>query len=179
MGLEFPPAYPAPRDSSDNGDRGSIRHPSIEMALRELCDLQAQASRLAVTIQALDMPQPSSSPHSGRSDEQVVRGILKARLDRGRFFAPDLFADPAWDMLLALYAAELGQQRVPVSSLCIASNVPTTTALRWICHLEREELVERRQDPLDARRFFLSLTRKAAGALEQYFAEAPRFAAAA
>ena len=169
MGLEIPPAYPAPRDSSDNGER-SIRHPSIELALRELCDLQAQATRLAVTIQALVMPQPSSSPHSGRGDEQLVRGILKARLDRGRFFAPDLFADPAWDMLLALYAAELAQQRMPVASLCIASNVPTTTALRWISHLEREELVERRPDLLDARRFFISLTKRAGEAMAQYFA---------
>jgi DNA-binding MarR family transcriptional regulator len=140
------------------------------MALREVCDLQAQASRLAVTIQSLDMPQPCSTPGSGRNDEQLVRGILKARLDRGRFFAPDLFADPAWDMLLALYAAELAQQRMPVSSLCIASNVPTTTALRWISHLEREELVERRPDLLDARRFFISLTKRAGEAMAQYFA---------
>jgi hypothetical protein len=104
MGLEFPPAQPAPRD---NADRRSLqrRHSSLEMAMRELCDLQAQASRLAVTIQSLDMPRHSSTPQPGRNDEQLVRGILKARLDRGHFFAPDLFADPAWDMLLALVGA--------------------------------------------------------------------------
>jgi DNA-binding MarR family transcriptional regulator len=45
--------------------------------------------------------------------------------------------------------------------------------------LEREELIERRADPIDARRFFLRLTRKAAEALERYFAETPRFAVAA
>ena len=181
MGLEFPPVYPATCDSSDHDDGGSLRprHSSVEMALRELCDLQAQATRLAVTIQSLDMPRLHSSPNEGRYDEKLVRSILKARLDRGRFFSPELFADPAWDMLLALYAAELGQQRVPVSSLCVASNVPMTTALRWISQLERENLIERRPDPFDARRFFLSLTRKAAEAMAQYFADTPRFAAAA
>ena len=181
MGLEFPPEYPATCESPDNGDRESLRprHSSIEMALRELCDLQAQAARLAVTIQSLDMNQLHSSSDAGSCDEKLVCSILKARLDRGRFFSPGLFADPAWDMLLALYAAELCQQRMPVSSLCIASNVPMTTALRWISHLEREELIERRPDPLDARGFFLSQTKKAAEALAQYFADTPRFAAAA
>jgi hypothetical protein len=43
---------------------------------------------------------------------------------REQFFGPDLFADPAWDILLDLYAARLEQQRVAVSSLCIAAAVP-------------------------------------------------------
>jgi DNA-binding MarR family transcriptional regulator len=180
MGLEFPPVCPATCEFAENDGKAPLRprHSAIEMALRELCDLQAQATRLAVTIQSIDLKQSHSSSHAGICDERFIRSILKARLDRSRFIPSDLLADPAWDMLLALYAAELGQQRVPVSSLCMASNVPMTTALRWIAHLEREKLIERGPDPLDARRFFLSLTRKAAEALAQYFAETPRFSAA-
>jgi DNA-binding MarR family transcriptional regulator len=181
MGLEFPPVSPATCEFAENDGGGSLRprHSAVEMALRELCDLQAQATRLAVTIQSIDLKQSHTFSHAGICDERFVRSILRARLDRGRFISSDLFADPAWDMLLALYAAELGQQRVPVSSLCVASNVPMTTALRWIAHLEREKLIARTPDPLDARRFFLSLTRSASEALAQYFAETPRFSAAA
>jgi hypothetical protein len=42
---------------------------------------------------------------------------------RARFFQEELFADPAWDMLLDLLQAEIAQHRVPVSSLCIAAAV--------------------------------------------------------
>jgi len=47
---------------------------------------------------------------------------------RARYFRDELFADPAWDMLLDLLQAEIAQLRVPVSSLCIAASVPATTA---------------------------------------------------
>src|SRR5437762_3206264 len=48
-----------------------------------------------------------------------VRAILRARRSRDRFFDASLFADPAWDMLLELYLAELlGERRLSVGSLC-------------------------------------------------------------
>lgn len=49
-----------------------------------------------------------------------------------------------------------------VSSSCIAANVPTTTALRWIKALEEKQLVVRRQDANDGRRCFLALSEDAA-----------------
>ena len=56
-----------------------------------------------------------------------MRSVIRARRLRSRFFPDDLFADPAWDMLLDLLQAEIAQLRVPVSSLCIAASVPATT----------------------------------------------------
>ena len=180
MGQAYPPISPAGHLATDK-DSPRGRHPAIETSLRELCDLQAHASRLAIAIQSIDTQPPINSANDdGKAcDEAFIRRILRARLDRNRFFPSHLFADPAWDMLLDLYAAELGQQRVSVCSLCAAANVPTTTALRWIASLEREGLVERNPDPLDARRFFLSLSGKASQAMAQYFAETPRFASSA
>ncbi len=58
--------------------------------------------------------------------------IIRQRQLRARFFDGELFADPAWDMLLDLTAARVEARRVSVTSLCIASGVPPTTALRWI-----------------------------------------------
>ena len=178
MGQAYPPMHPASRESScDESPRG--RDSAIDISLRELCDLQAHATHPAAAIQSIDnQPSTISASDGAACDEAFIRCILKARLDRNRFLPSHLFADPAWDMLLDLYAAELGQQRVSVCSLCAAANVPATTALRWVASLEREGLVERRPDPLDARRFFLSLSRKASQAMTQYFAETPRFASA-
>ena len=95
--------------------------------------------------------------------------MLAARRERARFFPDGLFADPAWDMLLDLLAAGLAQTRVSVSSLCLASNVPSTTALRWIKALENDGLVMRQADPHDGRRYFVTLSQKAKSALHAYF----------
>ena len=73
------------------------------------------------------------------------------------FSAPDLFADPAWDILLDLAASRLEGRSVSVSSLCIAAAVPPTTALRWIRMMTDQQLLERRADRADARRMFVDI----------------------
>src|SRR3712207_8321753 len=57
---------------------------------------------------------------------ETVRGVIRARRLRSRYFEDGLFADPAWDMLLDLLQAEIAQLRVPVSSLCIRSEEHTS-----------------------------------------------------
>lgn len=104
-------------------------------------------------------------------DPRLVRRIIRQRQLRTRFFDGELFADPAWDMLLDLAAARAEHTRVSVTSLCIASGVPPTTALRWISQLIEAGLFERVDDDTDRRRAFISLTDKAADAMAGYFAE--------
>ena len=104
-------------------------------------------------------------------DPRLVRRIIRQRQLRARFFEGELFADPAWDMLLDLTAARAEHTRVSVKSLCIASGVPLTTALRWISQMTDAGLLERTEDELDRRRAFLSLTDKAAEGMANYFAE--------
>lgn len=104
-----------------------------------------------------------------------VRKLIRMRRLRESFFQPDLFADPAWDMLLDLFAAYLDGDRVAVSSLCIAAAVPPTTALRWIKSMTEAGLFEREADPLDGRRIFIRLSDAAAQAMSSYFAAVRRF----
>lgn len=117
------------------------------------------------------------SPVARLSDQPVsekeVRALLRLRRSRDRFFAGDLFADPAWDILLELYAAALGQFRVSVSSLCVGAAVPATTALRWINHLEEKGMIMRRPDPTDGRRHFLILSKDATEAMNALFRTVP------
>jgi len=123
---------------------------------------QAQSRRIG-PLQAGDMPDVSA---------ETVRAVIRARRLRARYFPEDLFADPAWDMLLDLLQAELSHLRVPVSSLCIAAAVPATTALRWLKTMVQERLFVRRADPHDGRRVFVELAPEASLALRRYFAEA-------
>jgi hypothetical protein len=107
----------------------------------------------------------------------VVRNVIRARRLRARYFPNDLFADPAWDMLLDLLQAEIAQLRVPVSSLCIAAAVPATTALRWLKTMVAQGLFVRRADPHDGRRVFVELAPEASQQLRLYFAEVGSVAA--
>lgn len=102
-------------------------------------------------------------------DPRLVRNILKARQSRLRFLGTDLFADPAWDMLLDLTAARAEHRRVSVTSLCIASGVPTTTALRWMKLIEQAGLIQRVEDDTDRRRAFVTLSEQGAVAMARYF----------
>lgn len=116
----------------------------------------------------------SEPPRSPSLSAEDIRVMIRLRRLRDRFFENELFADPAWDMLLDLMAARLEERQVAVSSLCIAASVPPTTALRWIKTMTRKGLFVRRSDPHDGRRVFIELSDEAAWALECWFAAAKR-----
>jgi DNA-binding MarR family transcriptional regulator len=99
---------------------------------------------------------------------QRVTEILKARAARRKFFNEQLFADPAWDMLLELYALKCEDLRISVSKLSHAAGVPGTTALRWIDKLEQELLLFRKEDPLDGRRIWIELSDKGLERMRAY-----------
>lgn len=88
-------------------------------------------------------------------------------------FPEGLFSDPAWEILLELYAMHLEQQRVSISSVYLASSVPASTALRWIAKLEHDGLVLRTDDPLDARRSWIALTSDGVERMRSFFETLP------
>ena len=134
---------------------GEVRDLS-DNAARTIGALGVEASRLAEALQAIAARVVPGEPEPVTA--ATVRRLIRLRRDRDRFLPALLFADPAWDMLLDLTAARLELREVPVSSLCIAAAVPTSTALRWIRTLIEAGLFERVTDPTDARRNFVRLT---------------------
>jgi DNA-binding MarR family transcriptional regulator len=100
----------------------------------------------------------------------AARALYAARRRRDKLFGPvDIFGEPSWDMLLDLYVAAGGGRELAVSSLCIGSVVPPTTALRYIALLEKLGFIHSIPDPADGRRRFLHLTDKAMDLLDSYF----------
>jgi Winged helix DNA-binding domain len=110
------------------------------------------------------------SPEPALPDPRMVRQMIANRQARTRFFDPELFGDPAWDMLLDLTAAHGEGARVSVTSLCIAAGVPATTALRWLTQMVESGIFQRVPDPADRRRAFIALSDKAITAMAGYFA---------
>lgn len=130
---------------------------------QQLADEVARLPAQHLLAEGQAAAQDGSSPASPTPDELrgQLRREIKARRLRERLFPEGLFADPAWDILLDLTLARLEGRQTPVSSLCIAAAVPTTTALRWIKTLLDRELIERRPDPDDRRRHYIHVSEAA------------------
>jgi DNA-binding MarR family transcriptional regulator len=165
----------------DDGDRGTLQRLTEQVA-----QIAAQIDRLAVSEgPAFRLESPGDDfhaegeperrlirhPRAPLPDPRLVRRIIRQRQLRAQFLDGGLFADPAWDILLDLTAARAEHQRVSVTSLCIASGVPATTALRWIGQMADAGLLERVEDETDRRRAFIQLSDKAMEAMARYFAE--------
>jgi Winged helix DNA-binding domain len=177
----------------------------LESPLREVRELDSvrlrrladEVNRIARTLASLSAAGPasasSSSPAYSVSDAIMayapepslagsalpspddVRKLIRMRRLRESFFQAELFADPAWDMLLDLFAAHIEGDQVAISSLCIAAAVPSTTALRWIKTMTEAGLFVRQADPLDGRRIFIRLSEVGVQAMASYFAAVRRF----
>lgn len=104
--------------------------------------------------------------------QQLAGTLYQIRRARDRIFSDeDLFGDPAWDILLDLVYAERDNKSVSVTSACMASSVPPTTALRWVTILENKGYIERRQDQLDGRRRYVMLTDRGRVLMNRFFAQ--------
>lgn len=122
----------------------------------DIAELRAAASRL---LQGIDALAGEPGPSVVSSEARVFDDLYRIRRVRDEVFGmPELFGEPAWDMLLGLARAEHEGKQTSVTALCGDSQVATTTALRWITHLEEMGLIGRRGDDRDRRRSFLFLT---------------------
>jgi len=88
-----------------------------------------------------------------------AEAVYRSRRKRSAYFTDTLFGEPAWDMLFDLFIHQVRRKRVQVTSACLASAVPATTALRWITVLEQEGLVQRVPSVQDKRIQFIELTK--------------------
>lgn len=127
---------------------------------------------------ALPTPDVSSGNQASHDHPvwaELARQTYEDRRRRNKIFqSEELFGEPAWDILLDLFIAAKQRRRVSVTSACIGSAVPSTTALRWISILERQELLSREADPGDARRVYVCLSPRGYEAMLRYFSASSR-----
>ena len=120
------------------------------------------------SLQCLEKPDEQIAAETSAlrvTSSQLQRLILVRQL-RSSLIGRGLFADPAWDMLLALYAAELDDKRLSETELCSVVDVPLSTAERWIDALEERKLVVRGQAYAKGR---IRLSPAGNAALNRYF----------
>ena len=101
----------------------------------------------------------------------IAKWIYQVRGNRPESVRDGLFSDPAWDILLDTYVQNAAEKPVSVTSACIASRVPPTTALRWITILEKDGWIGRVDDGADKRRSFIELTALGKAKMDEYLDE--------
>jgi DNA-binding transcriptional ArsR family regulator len=137
-----------------------------------MAELKATCDRLFATLEASPMPGGQAAPEDAAiqstqlratPDAAALKRMLRFRTNRRRRTSLSEFFDwPTWDMLLDLAAERAEGSHVSVSSVCISSGAPQSTALRKLAALESAKLVERYFHGKDRRRVCIRLTEQAA-----------------
>ena len=141
-------------------------------------DLTTTLSRLSTDFGARITRVARLSPGLGEHDggpDLVARAerLLEERRLRSRHLPSDLFHEPAWDMLLALFVARANGQVMNVKTLVSSASAPATTSQRWIEHLAAQRFVERVTDAADRRRVEVALSDKGLDAMTRYLEQLP------
>jgi hypothetical protein len=115
-----------------------------------------------------DMPPKGDRPVSLTT---LARDLYKVSGIFDGLIGSPIASNPVLNMLLDLIIAREGGSQVSVTSLCIASREPTTSALRHIARMEQQGLVIREADEGDHRRSWVSLTDRAAAIMHGLLAD--------
>ncbi|WP_271299809.1 hypothetical protein [Sphingomonas sp. CV7422] len=128
-------------------------------------DLTTQLSAIAVEfgaradrLHAAPVGTGEAQPATPLDARELAKQLLAQRLARFDHFPAELFHEPAWDMLLALFVAHEERRTMNVKTLVGSASAPVTTSQRWIDHLHKLKLIDRVIDPVDRRRMEISLS---------------------
>lgn len=157
------------------GNAGTLTQQGILSQLADTwstVEIRSLATSLLRIADSIDQNWDPSNVHSAfrwpnelaRIEKNAVNLAAKAQLiynrrtRRKEFIPAQILGEPAWDMLLDLFMQYAGGAKVSTSSLCIASGVASSTALRHISALEAVQLIKRSESAFDRRVTFLSLS---------------------
>lgn len=102
----------------------------------------------------------------------AAANILDVRRARSRFLPPELFGEPAWDLLLELFVADAKGQRLTARNVSGSASVAPSVMTRWLKHLSQVGLiVGDGSGDLDDE---LTLSAKALGSIEEMLAVAQK-----
>jgi hypothetical protein len=135
----------------------------------------ASLIRMALDVLCVqnDSPEFASAATRFQSDAptrhaRLAELLYRERGERFEVLKPELVGEPAWDILLDLFVQQSKGKRVSVTSACIASRAPPTTALRWITSLIENGMLVRTEDSGDRRRAYLELSQSSYAKLGNY-----------
>ena len=141
----------------------------------ELCALVAELSARVAELEANARKIDNRAPTLAFTDEKlatIATSMYRARIHRANQFNPELFGEPAWDMLLDLFIHKVAGERVSSTSLCLGANVPYSTGMRYLERLEQEGLMFRFTPPDDRRLVLVDFTPDGFRRMRDYISQA-------
>ena len=130
----------------------------------ELIDLALRLPREVLEAMVLDANQRVGDQAKRRV--ALAKWILTSRKRRRSMLPCMRFGEPTWEMILDLYIADAEGRRIDTSSLCLASGVAPTTALRYVDLLADDGLIGRTDDCRDGRRALIDMSAVLRSAIE-------------
>lgn len=127
-------------------------------------DIAAVRRVLSQLDEAVGMSQPPVL--RGHELRRIACRILEFRRSRATFLNAAMLGEPAYEMLLCLYVSEGAGDPMTPARLAELTDVPHSSALRWIDYLVDKELVTREAHPSDRRATVIDLTPKGKQALD-------------
>lgn len=131
-------------------------------------------AKVEAALEADGVATPSEGGGSGRSrgellpTRSMIDVLLRFQKVRTTLFGSDLMEDPAWTILLDLFSASLADRRISVTSACLASGAPQSTALRYLNEMEELGWIGRCPDPEDGRRTYVMLLPEAERKMREF-----------
>ena len=153
---EVTPPSPVTTSAEPGGDDVLLQI-NLRLRLDEVAELEAKLLR----------QHPARQPT--RKELWALAGRLyDARRVRDRMIEGNLFGEPAWDMLLALYCSPVRGICLSTTSLSHAANAPVATGARWQKTLFDLELIRYGPHMSDDRQRLVGLTDKGKQLMESY-----------
>lgn len=146
-----------------------MRNETVLSLINDLTEtLSTVAAEFNDRVSRAARPDASNEEPSQTALTRYANSLLAERRIRRHFLPAELFQEPAWDMLLALFAAREERLAMNVKTLVSFSDAPATTSQRWIDHLHKLNLINRVADPVDRRRIEISLSDNGNQAMSAY-----------
>ncbi|MES3083611.1 hypothetical protein [Sphingomonas faeni] len=130
----------------------------VELVKDLTAKLSAVAEEFNGRVAKAAEPAPVGNEPNDAALVEHANAVLEQRRLRRKFLPGELFHEPAWDMLLALFASRDDRMPMNIKALVSMSDAPVTTSQRWIEHLHKLKLIDRVTDPTDRRRVEISLS---------------------
>ena len=140
------------------GDRtGKPSPPAVNRRARDFASSLDQLKALL---------RPRRAARSPVTEDHILSSLILRRA-REEAFGPNLFSEPAWDVLLELYAAELGGRRMSLRDIALSIKAPASTTARWVAVLAERGLIASHGDPDELSVPRIGLTEKGAFQMKQ------------
>jgi DNA-binding MarR family transcriptional regulator len=136
-----------------------VKNETVVELIKDLtAKLSAVAEEFNGRVAKAAEPVPTGNEPNDAALVEHANAVLEQRRLRRKFLPGELFHEPAWDMLLALFASRDDRMPMNIKALVSMSDAPVTTSQRWIEHLHKLKLIDRVTDPTDRRRVEISLS---------------------